>query len=64
MIFTIKDLRNAIAHNNIIFDTRFKTNNVNNRLKALLEVETNIQNINFNNIDAYIILITYILRKI
>lgn len=24
IIFTIKDLRNAIAHNNVIFDTRFK----------------------------------------
>ena len=63
MIFTLKDLRNAIAHNNIIFDTRFKTGNVNKRLKILLESEINIQNINFNNIDAYIILITYILRK-
>lgn len=29
IIFLIKDLRNAIAHNNIIFDTRFRHRNIN-----------------------------------
>ncbi len=63
IIYTIKDLRNAIAHNNIIFDARFKSNLINNRLIVLLENETGIKGIDFKYIDSYIILITYILRK-
>lgn len=62
-IFTIKDLRNAVAHNNIIFDTRFKTGAIDRRLVSLLENEVGISNINFNFIDAYVIMITYFLRK-
>ena len=44
-IFTIKDLRNAIAHNNVIFDTRFKTGKIDKRLINLLESEVGISNI-------------------
>lgn len=63
IIYTIKDLRNAVAHNNTIFDTRFQTSQINRRLILLLETETGIANLDFKYIDAYIILITYILRK-
>lgn len=63
IIFTLKDLRNAIAHNNIIFDARFGTNEVGKRLIQMLRSETSIQNIDFKYIDAYIILIAYVLRK-
>lgn len=62
-IFTLKDLRNAIAHNNVIFDTRFKTGKIDQRLVALLESEVGISNIDFKYMDAYIIMITYFLRK-
>lgn len=63
MIYCIKDLRNAIAHNNIIFDTRFKTGKINERLINLLSTETAISCLDFRYVDAYVILITYILRK-
>ena len=62
-IFTLKDLRNAIAHNNVIFDTRFKTGKIDQRLITLLESEVGISNIDFKYMDAYIIMITYFLRK-
>ena len=62
-VFTIKDLRNAVAHNNAIFDTRFQTSRINQRLISLLEVETGISNLDFKYIDAYVVLITYTLRK-
>lgn len=62
-IFTIKDLRNAIAHNNVIFDTRFKTGKIDQRLITLLESEVGISNIDFKYMDAYVIMITYFLRK-
>lgn len=63
IIFALKDLRNAIAHNNVIFDTRFKSNNIDNRLITLLKQETGINNIDFRYIDAYFILTVYVLRK-
>ncbi len=62
-IFTLKDLRNAVAHNNVIFDTRFNTGAIDGRLIAMLESETGIQNIDFKYMDAYVIMITYFLRK-
>lgn len=62
-IFTIKDLRNAIAHNNVIFDTRFKTGKIDHRLIKLLESEVGISNIDFKYMDAYVVMITYFLRK-
>ena len=63
IIYTIKDLRNAVAHNNTIFDTRFQTGQVNRRLITLLEMDVGLANLDFKYIDAYIILITYVLRK-
>ncbi len=63
IIYAIKDLRNAIAHNNTIFDTRFQTGAINTRLISLLETETRITHLDFKYIDAYIALITYVLRK-
>lgn len=62
-IFTIKDLRNAIAHNNVVFDTRFKTAGIDGRLIRLLESEVGIENLDFRYMDAYIIMIIYFLRK-
>ena len=62
-IFTLKDLRNSIAHNNVIFDTRFKTGKIDRRLIKLLENEICISNIDFKYMDAYVIMITYFLRK-
>lgn len=63
IIYTIKDLRNAVAHNNTIFDTRFQTGKINQRLITLLESETGISNLDFKYIGAYVVLITYTLRK-
>ena len=63
IIYAIKDLRNAVAHNNTIFDTRFQTSTINKRLVSLLETEVGITGLDFKYIDAYIVLITYALRK-
>ena len=47
----------------MIFDTRFQTGKINRRLVSLLESEIGFTNLDFKYIDAYIILITYTLRK-
>ena len=64
IIFLIKDLRNAIAHNNVIFDTRFRNININTTLLKSLCHDTNIQGINFTSISDYMILVIYILKKL
>ena len=64
IIYAVKDLRNAIAHNNVIFDTRFCTGNINKRLSLSIEHETQIKNITFKDIEDYIILVAYIIKKL
>ena len=63
IIYTIKDLRNAIAHNNAIFDVRFRTGEINRNLISMLENETKISGIDFKYIDAYLALIVVVLVK-
>ena len=64
IIFMIKELRNAIAHNNVVFDTRFRERNTNKALHKVIENDTKIQKISFNGITDYIILVSYILKKL
>ncbi len=63
IIYMLVDLRNAIAHNAAIFDGRFQTGKANNLVVKCIEQEINIKNLNFQNIDAFILLITYLLKK-
>lgn len=63
IIFLLKDLRNSLAHNDAIFDTRFKRSNVNQTLSQMLTHETGIPNITFNTIVDYLILMIYLQRN-
>ncbi|MBE5870618.1 MAG: Abi family protein [Lachnospiraceae bacterium] len=62
VIYALKDLRNAVAHNNTIFDTRFKTSSINTRLAKYISQETGIANITFNTIADYVILICFMMK--
>lgn len=62
IVFVLKDLRNAIAHNGIIFDARFRTAKTSQRIPTLLLSETGIQKITFETIVDYVILITFLLK--
>ena len=42
IVFALKDLRNAVAHNNTVFDTRFKTGAVSKRISGYITAETGI----------------------
>ncbi len=64
IIFIINDLRNAVAHNDVIFDTRFRRKKANNALIKCLCHDTKINNISFNTIVDYLILIVYILKNL
>lgn len=63
IIFTLKDLRNSIAHNGIIFDTRFSTSKTARRINRLIENEFQLKQIDFNYIVSYIALIVFLLKQ-
>lgn len=62
IVYALKDLRNAVAHNNTIFDTRFKTSKVNLRIAKCISAETGINNITFESIVDYVILISFMMK--
>lgn len=55
IVYTLKDLRNSVAHNNTVFDTRFKTGKVNNRISKYIMSELSISNVTFDTIVDYIV---------
>ena len=64
IIFIIRDFRNAVAHNGVVFDVRYQNHQPTNRLISLLEAETSINNIDLDKITDYLILHVYILKKL
>lgn len=62
IVYTLKDLRNAVAHNNTVFDTRFKTGKVSQRISKCISAETGITNITFDSIVDYVILISFMMK--
>lgn len=63
-IFTLKDLRNSIAHNSIIFDASFKNYSITPCVNNTLRNEIGLVFINFDSLDDYIILMSYMLKKL
>lgn len=63
-IFALKDLRNAIAHNDVIFDTRFKNGEISNTIIKYITNETEEKEVNFQTITDYIIMISILLSAL
>ena len=61
-VYTLKDLRNAIAHNAVVFDTRFRSMKPSRAMMRCLEIETGLPYVNFKAIDDYVALIVYLLK--
>ena len=62
IVFALKDLRNAVAHNDPVFDIRFKTSSPNMRIAKLLANETGVPNITFNTLTDYVVLMGYLMH--
>ena len=62
-IMTIKAMRNAVAHNEIVFDARFKDRDINQVLKLWVEKETNIKNITLHTLVDYVIVMCTLLKR-
>lgn len=61
-IYTLKDLRNAIAHNAVVFDTRFRNIDITSAMKQCLKLDVGLPYVNFKTIGDYIILMCYYLK--
>lgn len=65
IITCLRDLRNAIAHNDVIYDRRFTKKEINQNIGQSLKNDIGIsQTIDFRHIQDYFILIIYLLKKI
>lgn len=61
-IYTLKDLRNAVAHNSVVFDTRFRNIDPDNAVRKCLQLDIGLPYINFKTIGHYIILMCYYMK--
>jgi len=61
-VYALKDLRNAIAHNDVIYDTRFRKMDPSNPMIQCLKNEIRLPYVNFKTIGDYIILVCYYLK--
>ena len=62
IVFIVKDLRNSVAHNNTIFDARFKSHNISHHICNYISSETGIPGVDFRTIVDYLILIVYTMK--
>jgi abortive infection bacteriophage resistance protein len=63
IMYLIKALRNSIAHNDVVFDVRFKDGKIDSTFCKYLENEIGCTNIDFSTITDYILLIAFLLKK-
>lgn len=61
LIYAIKDLRNAIAHNDVVFDTRFRTGRIDKQVSNAISNATGVSGITFETISDYLVLVIYLL---
>ena len=59
LIYATKDLRNAIAHNDVIFDTRFRTSNIDKQVCNAISNATGVTGLTFETITDYLVLVVY-----
>lgn len=64
LIYATRDLRNSIAHNDIVFDARFKTGEIDKQVGNAISNETGCKAITFDTITDYLVLLIYQLKHI
>lgn len=63
IIYIIKSLRNSVAHNDVVFDVRFKDSKIDSTLCRYIENEIGCTNVDFMTITDYILIIVLLLKK-
>lgn len=60
----IRNLRNAIAHNNPVFDCRFQKGKVKTTITKHLESTLAIKNLTFQSLTDYVLLLAYYMERL
>lgn len=63
IIFALKDFRNAVAHNGVVLDVRFRSGSISTGVTRLLKQETGVGQVDFTDITDYLVLLVYLMRK-
>ena len=63
-IYALKDLRNAIAHNAVVFDTRFRKMDPSKAMQECLKNAVGLPYVNFKTIVDYMVLMCYYLKNL
>ncbi|MDR0299545.1 MAG: Abi family protein [Streptococcaceae bacterium] len=63
-IFILKELRNSIAHNGIIFDTRFQKSRIDKSVKKQLANEFQLSDVAFSTIVDYLLLVLHYFKAV
>lgn len=63
IIYLIKALRNSVAHNDVVFDVRFKDSKIDSTLCNYIENEIGCTNVDFKTITDYVLIIVLLLKK-
>ena len=61
-LYALKDLRNAVAHNDVVIDNRFRRIEPTKAMKRCLEQDVGLPYVNFKTIGDYVILVCYYLK--
>lgn len=64
VIKRLRYLRNSVAHNNVVYDSRFNCNQIKTLLKTCLNTEMNLSNPTMSNAYEYVVLISLMLKKL
>ena len=54
-------MRNAIAHNDVVFDTRFQTGSIDKQVSNSIYNVTGVSGVSFETISDYLVLVIYLL---
>lgn len=63
IVYTLKDFRNAVAHNAPVYDVRFKTGKVSGSIGELVSADAGIAEVDFNDVTDYMVLLAYLMTK-
>lgn len=63
IVYALKDLRNAVAHNGVVLDVRFRSGSISTGVAQLIKQETGVGGVDFTDITDYIVLIVYLMRR-
>ena len=64
IIQAVKDLRNAVAHNRVVYDGRYIEFSKRESIKKMLSQETGVKNIKFETIIDDVILVCFLMKNL